>query len=383
MTRRGVGEGSIRQRKDGTFEARLVIDGERKSIYAKTRREVQQRLGEAKRLAEQGKAVGTRTQTLQTYLDAWLADHVQISRRAKTYESYELNVRRIIPYLGHIRLDRLKPAHIQHCYAELLTSGLSARSVEQAHTVLRCALRHAVKEGTIPFAPTTAVTPPRPERREPEPLTPEDIEALFKTTANDRLHALWVLLITTGLRIGEASGLTWEQVDLEGGTLRIRQAVQRQKGKGLVRVPVKTERSRRPIYLAPSPIKVLRLHRGRQQREFGTAGVTWTPEALVFSTPTGEPLDAGHVRHFLHKALAAIGHDPIRVHDLRHTCASYYLHRDTHPKKVQELLGHSTITLTLNTYSHLIPGVHREIANLVEDLFHETDEDDEGPEAKG
>ncbi len=227
------------------------------------------------------------------------------------------------------------------------------------------------------------MTPPRPERREPEPLTPEEIEQLFESTANDRLHALWVLLITTGLRIGEASGLTWEHVDLERGTLRIRQAVQRQNGKGLVRVPVKTERSRRPIYLAPSPIKALRLHRDRQKLEFRSAGLPWTPETLVFSTSRGEPLDPGHVRHALHRALAAIGHAPIRVHDLRHTCASYYLHRDTHPKKVQELLGHSTITLTMNTYSHLIPGTHQEIANLVEDLFHEREEPEEGQEAKG
>ena len=95
--------------------------------------------------------MGARTQTVSKYLDAWLSDHVQMSRRPKTYESYELNVRRLIPHLRHIRLDRLKPAHIQHCYAELLKSGLSARSVEQAHTVLRCALRHAVKEGTIRF----------------------------------------------------------------------------------------------------------------------------------------------------------------------------------------------------------------------------------------
>jgi integrase len=284
MSRRGVGEGSIRQWKDGTFEARLVIDGERKSFYARTRREVQRKLGEAKRLAEQGKTVGARTQTVETYLQQWLEDHVRLSRRPKTFESYELNVRRITPHLGHIRLDRLKPAHIQHCYAELLTSGLSPRSVEQAHTVLRCALRHAVKEGTIPYAPTAAVTPPRPERREPEPLTPEEIEELFQTTAGDRLHALWVLLITTGVRIGEASGLCWEQVDLEHGTIRIRQAVQRQKGKGLVKVPVKTERSRRPLYLAPSPIKALRLHRDRQKLEFRTNGIPWTPEALVYAS---------------------------------------------------------------------------------------------------
>jgi site-specific recombinase XerD len=227
-----VGEGSIRQRKDGTYEARLVIDGERKSVYAKTRREVQQKLGEAKRLAEQGKTVGARTQTVETYLQQWLEDHVKLSRRPKTFESYELNVRRIIPHLGHIRLDRLKAAHIQHCYAELLQAGLSPRSVEQAHTVLRCALRHAVREGTIPYAPTAAVTPPRPERREPEPLTPEEIEELFQTTANDRLHALWVLLNTTGLRIGEASGLCWEQVDWTKGRSGSGRRCSGRRGKG-------------------------------------------------------------------------------------------------------------------------------------------------------
>ncbi len=375
MTRRGSGEGSIRERKDGTFEARLVVEGKRVSLYGETRREVQQKLSEAKRLGEQGKLLGQSRQTVAQYLEHWLQDHVRLSRRAKTCESYDLNVRRLCQHIGNVRLDRLKPAHIQHCYAQLLESGLSPRSVEQAHTVLRCALRQAVKEGTIPYTPTAAVTAPRPERYEPNPLTPGEIERLFQATRDDRLHALWVLLITTGLRIGEASGLTWEQVDLEHGTMQIRQAVQRQNGKGLVKVPVKTERSRRPIYLAPSPIRVLRLHQDRQQREYGAADMVWTPETLVFMMPSGGPLDPGHVRHALHRALAAIGHDPIRVHDLRHTCASYYLHRDTHPKKVQELLGHSSITLTMNTYSHLIPGTHREIAHLVEDLFHGGDEE--------
>jgi len=373
MTRRGAGEGSIRTRKDGTFEARLVVEGKRVSFYGDTRREVQHKLSEAQRLAEQGKLLGQSRQTVSQYLEHWLTDHVTLSRRPKTVESYELNIKRLNTHLGTIRLDRLKPAHIQHCYAQLLASGLSPRSVEQAHTVLRCALRQAVKEGTIPFTPTAAVTAPRPERHEPDPLTPSEIVQLFQATREDRLYALWVLLITTGLRIGEASGLTWEQIDLGEGTMQIRQAVQRQQGKGLVTVPVKTERSRRPLYLAPSPIQALRSHQERQQREYRVAGKTWTLEARVFTMPAGGPLDPGHVRHALHRALAAVGHAPIRVHDLRHTCASYYLHRDTHPKKVQELLGHASITLTLNTYSHLIPGTHREIAHLVEDLFPAAD----------
>lgn len=193
-------------------------------------------------------------------------------------------------------------------------------------------------------------------------------------TTEDRLHALRVLLITTGLRIGEASALTWEQIDLEAGTMQITQAIQRQNGKGLVTVPVKRERSRGPIHLAPSPLATLRSHQERQQREYDEAGRPWTPAVLVFSMPAGGPLDPGHVRQALHKALAPIGRDPIRVHDLRHICASYYLHRDTHPRKVQELLGHASITLTQNTYSHLIPATHREIAHLVEDLFPHDDE---------
>jgi integrase len=369
MTRRGPGEGSIRERKDGTFEARLVVDGKRLSFYGETRREVQQKLREAKRQAEQGKLIGQSRQTVAQYLEGWLTDHVSLSRRPKTIESYALNIQRLVPHLGHLRLDRLKSAHIQQAYAQLLASGLSARSVEQAHAVLRCALQQAVREGILPYSPVAAVTPPHPERHEPDPLTPEEIEQLFSVTTEDRLHALWVLLITTGLRLGEASGLTWEQLNLEEGTFQIRQAVQRQNRKGLVKVPVKTERSRRPLYLSASPIKTLCTHRERQQREYAEAGMTWSHKVLVFSTATGDPLDPGHIRHALHRALAQIGREAIRVHDLRHTCASYYLLRDTHPKKVQELLGHSTITLTLNTYSHLIPGTHREIADLVEDLF--------------
>jgi hypothetical protein len=171
-------KGSIRQRRDGTFEARLVVVGKRRSLYGNTRREAQEKLSEAKRRIDQGQSFGGRTQTVSQYLEGWLTDHVAISQRPKTIESYALNIKRLTPYLGHLRLDRLKAAHIQHANAQLLASGLTARSLERAHAVLRCALHQAVKVGLIASPPTVAAIPPRPTRCEPQSLTPDEIEAL-------------------------------------------------------------------------------------------------------------------------------------------------------------------------------------------------------------
>lgn len=375
---RGHGEGSIYQRKDGRWTAAISIGGgRRKPLYGKTRREVQQKLTAALQAQDQGKLVTEPKQKIRQYLESWLDNQVRRSVRPRTYESYELNVRRLNAYIGNTRLDALRPAHLEHCYTQMLDGGLSARSVDQAHTVLRIALRRAVRWGLIPQAATALVRPPRPERREIRPLTPTETQTLLSSTASDRLYALWVLLATTGLRIGEASGLQWSDVDLPGGTLAVRHSVQRQKSNGLVLSDLKTKRSRRSIHLAPSTVKALHEHRKRQNEERLSCGSRWKehlgPEwqdrDLVFCSRSGGPVEPATAWRALHRALTRADLPLIRVHDLRHTAASYMLVLGVHPKVVQEMLGHSTVTLTLDTYSHVLPALHKDVANLMERLF--------------
>jgi integrase len=201
------------------------------------------------------------------------------------------------------------------------------------------------------------------------PLTPEQVRTLFTSTHGNDLHALWVLLCTTGLRIGEATGLEWRHVDLAAGVATIQQTVQWQQGKGLVLVEPKTGRSRRSVHLAPRTVETLRHHQDRQKLAWRAAGRLWNDEVLVFCTRSGRPLAENNLRRSLHRSLKKAGLPIVRIHDLRHTAAPYLLSLGTHPKMVQELLGHSSILLTLDTYSHVLPAMHQEIAARMDKLF--------------
>lgn len=370
MGRRGHGEGTIYKRTDGRWEGAISLDGrQRKRFYGKTRKEVQEQLTNVLKARQEGLLATGPTQTVAQYLAQWLEDTVKHSVRPRTREAYDLNVRRLVPHLGTIRLNRLTPAQVQAAYAALLDRGLSRRSVEQAHTVLHRALHQAVQWGLIGRNPTEAVAVPRPERREMKTLTAEELQTLFTSTASHRLHALWVVLATTGLRLGEATGLRWEDVDFGGCRVTVRRAVQRQRGKGMVAVEPKTERSRRTVHIAEGTAGALREHKRRQAAERLCAGPLWQDHGLVFCNTTGGPLDPARVRKPFRIALERAGLPNIRVHDLRHSCATLLLSQGVHPKVVQELLGHSTITLTLDTYSHVIPALHMEAATKMNRLF--------------
>jgi integrase len=217
--------------------------------------------------------------------------------------------------------------------------------------------------------PTEAVSVPRPTRREMHTLTEEEVGRLFEATQDHRLHALWVLLATTGLRLGEARGLLWSDIDFTNGRLVVNRALQRQTGIGYVFVEPKTARSRRTVYLAPGTLSALTDHRRRQVEDQLAAGPEWNNTGLVFTTALGRPADGTWATKWFHRALAEAGIPRIRIHDLRHTAATHLLRRGVHPKVVQELLGHSTISLTLDTYSHVAPSLHAEVANHMQALF--------------
>jgi integrase len=251
----------------------------------------------------------------------------------------------------------------------LLQRGLSRRSVEQTHTVLHRALRQAVLWGLVLRNPTEAVTVPRPTQREMHTLTEEEVGRLFEASRGHRLHALWVLLVTTGLHLGEALGLRWTDVDVASGRLVVNRALQRQPGVGYVFVEPKTARSRRTVYLAPGTLSALTEHRRRQLEDQLAAGPEWSNTGLIFATAIGRPADGTWVTKWFHRALAEAGIPRTRIHDLRHTAATHLLRRGVHPKVVQELLGHSTISLTLDTYSHVAPALHAEVAQHMQTLF--------------
>jgi integrase len=385
MARRGHNEGSIYRRTDGYWVGCLQLGydtgsgkRQRKYFYGATRREVQERLAKALADHRKGLLLPDDRLTLEQYLTTIWLPSVEASLRPRAYEAYELNVRRLVPHLGRVRLAKLTPAAILRCYAELLAEPgmkgrpLSARSVRSAHTVLHNALHHAVKWELIPRNPTDAVSAPRPARREMKTLSAEQARTLFAASSDNQFHALWLLFATTGLRMGEATALRWRDMDLERGAAKIQRALQRHRGVGLVFVEPKTELSRRTVYLPPITVSALAVHQLRQAAERTQAHehrARWADEDLVFCTTVGTPLDPARVREAFHQALERAGLPDLRPHDLRHTAATLLLELGVNPKIVQDLLGHSTITLTLNTYSHVNPALSASVAARMNELF--------------
>ena len=377
--KRGNGDGSLYLRRDGRWVASITLEGGvRRTYYGRTRLEVRQKLSAALRAKADGLLVPRADRTVAAYLEQWLEDMAKPSVRPRTFESYSLNVRRLRPQIGRIRLNDLTPAAIQAAYGALLRRGLSPRSVIQAHAVLHRALRQAVQWGLLPRNPVDAVSRPRPKRTEIRTLSVREVKQLFETSRNDRLHALWVLLSTTGLRLGEALGLMWKDLNLDQGTVSVQRALQRERGVGFVLVEPKTEHSRRRVYLAPGTIATLTEHRRLQAQDRLVAGPGWeSTHDLIFRTQVGRPIEGGQVSWAFHKVLEKAKLPRIRLHDLRHTAASQLLERGVHPKVVQEMLGHSTITLTLDTYSHIVPGLQAQVAEQMQRLFQDREADQE------
>lgn len=368
--RRLNGEGSLYRRRDGRWGATLTAsDGRRKTVYGRTRAEAGRRLTELIKRQHAGLLIVEADTRTSDYLQRWLADTAQPSVRPSTYASYQLHVRRLLPLIGAIKLGKLGPAQVQAAYAELHRQGLSPQTIQHTHTVLHRALKQAVIWGLIARNPTDGATRPRIERREMKILTELQVRQFLAATRSDEMHTLWTLLVTTGIRLGEALGLKWEDVDLEAGRIVIRRALQQQTGRGLVFVEPKSHRSRRTVVLAPGTAAELSEHRRDQLEYLLMLGPHWQGQDLVFCNDVGRPLQSGQVSWRFHKALDDAGLPRLRLHDLRHTAASLLLAKGVHPKIVQEMLGHATITLTLDTYSHLTPGLQAEAAARMQELF--------------
>ena len=369
---RGHNEGSIYQRKDGRWVAAVTDQqtGKRKSLYGKTRREVSERLKVALRDQQQGLPVTAEKLTVAQYLARWLDASAKPSVKTKTYDGYESIVRvRVVPRIGRLSLSKVTALDLQALYADLQRAGLSSRSAHHTHRVLHLAFGQAVRWDLLPRNPCDGVTPPRPKRSEMRVLTQEQVGTLLSATAEHRAHALYVLAVTTGMRQGELLGLGWEDVSLDAGRLVVRRALQRQNDAGLVFVEPKTARARRTILLSRRAVAAIRQHRARQSEQRLVAGHEWRDVGLVFCSATGGPLDPSHQTATFKTALTRAGLGGVRFHDLRHTAATLLLAQGVHPKVVSEMLGHATITLTLDTYSHLVPVLHEQAAAAMDTLL--------------
>jgi integrase len=297
-------------------------------------------------------------------------DSVLDTVRPTTYERYEQIVRiHVRPALGSVKLKNLTPVHVRGLYREKLEAGLSARTVQYIHVTLHKALKQAVQDGLIPRNATEAVKAPQVRREEMRPLSAEQVKVLLEVARGDRLEALYVLAIHTGLRQGELLRLKWEDVDLESGTLRVRRTLVTAKGGSVLMAP-KTKRSRRSVRLTQGAVEALRGHLKRQLQEIDRAGSLWRENGLMFASESGEPLDRWYLTSCRYKALLKRTELPmIRFHDLRHTGATLLLSKNVNPKIVSEMLGHASIAITLDTYSHVLPNMRDQAAAAMEDAL--------------
>jgi len=308
--------------------------------------------------------------TVAEYLGRWLEDSVRGTVKITTYAGYESVVRlHVSPTLGGTKLSALTPAHVQGLYRSKLDEGLAPKSVKHVHTTLHRALKQAVRWGPVPRNAAAETDPPRVSSPEMRPFTPVQARTLLDAAEGNRLEALFVLAVTTGMRQGEILGLGWEDMDTEAGVVRVRRTLTLAKGGPRLTEP-KTPRSRRSIRLTTSAVDALERHRERQDSEGAARGPDWNGFGLVFCTHRGTPLrrDTLHDKYWK-PLLRRAGLPDTRFHDLRHTCATLLLTKGVHPKIVSEMLGHSSIAITLDTYSHVIPGLGDAAALAMEDVL--------------
>ncbi len=364
----------ITKRKDGRYVGRYTVHTpngpKRKPIYGRKYKEVERKLAEARGDAARGLVFDADNLRLGDYLDRWLADSVADTVRPTTFERYEQIVRvHIRPALGSLKLKNVTPAHARGLYREKLEGGFSPRTVQYVPVTLHKALKQAVADGLIPRNAADAVRPPQVSKEEIRPLTAEQVKILFESARGDRLEALYVLAITTGLRQGELLGLKWGDVDLEAATLQVRRTLTTAKGGPVLAAP-KTKGSRRTVRLSETALQALRGHLERQLDEIDRAGDLYQENGLIFASEIGEPLDRRYIttrrfKPFLKRA----GLPQIRFHDLRHTCATLLLLKNVNPKVVSEMLGHASIAITLDTYSHVLPDMQDSAAKAMEDAL--------------
>jgi integrase len=368
MARRGNKEGSIYRRGDGRWAATVTgQEGKRKTYYAKSRAEVGSKLLAAQRALSDGLPLGREHLTLGRFLEDWLENSARPALRPRTFDSYRMIVRQHLePALGNIRLVRLTPEAVQRYLKDKQESGLSARTVQYHHAVLRRALVQAERWGRVARNVAKLVSPPRVIRPEVRPPTVEQAQAFLRGVRGDRLQAIYAVALGLGLRQGEVLGLTWPDIDLDARTLSIRQTLQRYERAYHLDEP-KTLRSRRTVALPPAIVEALKAHRIQQLKERLAAGASWKGDEwhLVFTTEMGEPLCGNVVTHHFQETLDRLELPRWRFHDCRHAAATFMLAQGVPLRVAMEILGHSNITVTANTYSHVLPQLQREATEKV------------------
>jgi integrase len=370
--------GHIRQRSKGSWT--IVVDagrdpetGKRRQLWCTIRgakREAERTLRGMLTALEKGTYVEPNRLTVGEWLIQWQEGYVAMNTTPRTQESYRSIIRcHLIPALGAVLLHQLRPQHLLDYYAKSLATGradqkggLSARSVLYHHRILSEALGHAVKMDLLSRNVAESVNPPRPVRVRLAVLDADDVARLLEVMSGSPYYVFYCTLLCTGMRRGELLALRWRNLDLDLANLRVEETGYKLgNGEYVIKEP-KTPSSRRPVALPPSLALLLRRHRSDQEELLSSLGAQLSEESFVFSRPDGKPLDPGHVTRTFARLVHQAGLPHVRLHDLRHTHATLLFKAGVHPKIVSERLGHASIAITLDTYSHVLPGLQEAAA---------------------
>lgn len=378
------GMGTIVKRKDGRYQAAVYVytpTGERKRqyVYGHSWEEVND---ERIRLLDnnrKGIPSATSSMKMGEYLDYWLDEVARHELRPSTFAAYEtLTVHYVRPHLEHKRLNRLGVHDVRTFLNTVKKQNgrkghkLSNRTIRFIHAVLRSALEHAVRQELIGRNVAKLVSPPSGDEHEVTPMEPRHARRFLEHANKHWLCALWLIYLATGLRRGEALGLAWSDINLATGELRVRRTVQRIKGQIVFGEP-KTSRSRRTLHLPTVCIEALKRHRQivADRASAHENPLPDQPKDLIFVTRTGRVIDPRSINRAFDALLKRAQIDHLRVHDLRHTCATFLMMEGSSGREVMEQLGHSSIGITMNVYGHVLNDAKREMASRMNRLLSE------------
>jgi integrase len=370
--------GQIIKRGENTWLVRIFdgrdVDGRRRYINKTikgTKRKAERYVRDSMHDMDRGLFVEPSSLTLDDYLDKWLESAVRPRVQVRTADGYEALLKRYVREpLGKQRLDRLQPLDIQRVYGQMIANGLSALVVRHTHSALHNALKQAVKWRLIARNPSDLVELPRVPHKERRVLSPEEA-AQFLKVARVKPHGLiFEFALLTGMRPEEYLGIQWTDLDFKRNTVRVRRAIVWHKG-GWTFQETKTNRSRRTIHLLPPLMRKLKAHKRKQGERRLKLGADWEAHDLIFCGEAGNPLTIPNLTYRYFRPILENAELPrIRLYDLRHSCATLLLIADENPKVVSERLGHSTIVLTLDTYSHVLPTMQQRASERLDKLLN-------------
>ena len=379
-TRAASGSGTIRQRPDGTWEARFVVGHDpgtgkpiRKSVYGKTQAEVRKKMTATQRAIDNGTYQAPDKTTVSQWLDTWMETFCAVKVKPLTFSSYAVAIKNHIkPSLGALRLQAVRGIHVQKLYNSMAAAGLSAKTVKNVAAILHKAFSVAVKQGIMQANPCDAAELPKAAHKEITPLTDAEIPLFLEAIKGHPFGGAYALCLFAGLREGECLGLSWDQVDFEAQRITVSQQLQHEKKRNAQYYIAPSTKSGKPRQIEPPEIafQYLRAERKRQTENRLAAGPLWSnPDNLVFTDELGRHLAISTFYKTFKRIAASIGRPDARPHDLRHTAATVAIAAGADIKSVQDLLGHATASFTLNVYAHTSDQMKKDTAARMQNYY--------------